>query len=367
MAFCSNCGSKVVDGAKFCKYCGTPITINSDSNSQNQRQQEFEGKIYKCPNCGEVLRSFVRNCPSCGLELRGTKATSAVREFALKLEAIELHREDEKPRGLFSDMELITKTDKQKISLIQSFSVPNTKEDMLEFMILATSNINMKSYDSMNETPKSEKAISDAWLTKIKQVYEKAKSSFGNEEDFQQIQSLYESCNSNIKKTKKKGVVKWIMIFAWMPALIIIICISRAILGPGAERKEVARLESIEQVATEALENGEYKKALLNAEGLEYKPKIRNDNADELERQWDIKRELLIDEIIEEAEKNGVHLERTQTDEEPVNEDNESGGFVEEFKEGIQPGIDSAKENINEFNQIMDEGKSDNPSTDNSN
>ena len=42
-------------------------------------------KIYnlKCPNCGETLRSFVRNCPSCGFELRGVRATSAIREFAV--------------------------------------------------------------------------------------------------------------------------------------------------------------------------------------------------------------------------------------------------------------------------------------------
>ena len=360
MSFFSICGSEIVGGAKFCQKCGAPVA-NANTNTQGRRVQEFEGKIYKCPNCGETLRSFVRNCPTCGFELRGTKATSAVREFALKLEAIESRREYERPRGLFSrtaNLDRIAKTDEQKISLIQSFSVPNTKEDMLEFMILATSNVNMRSYDSTNTNiSKSEKAINDAWMSKIKQVYEKAKRSYGYEEDFQQIQSLYDGCNADIKNAKKKGVVKWILMFAWIPAIFIIIALSSAIFGPGAEKKEVARLESIEQVAIEALENGEYKKALLNAEGLEYKPGIRNGNADEIERQWDIKRELLIDEILEEAEKNGVHLERTPTDEGSEDEDNKTGGFIEGFKEGAQPGLDAAKENIDEFNRIMEEGK----------
>lgn len=361
MAFCSNCGSQIVDGAKFCQKCGAAV-INSNGGLSSQRQQEFAGKIYKCPNCGETLKSFVRNCPTCGFELRGTKATSAVREFALKLEAIESRREYENPRGLFSraaNMDRVSKTDEQKISLIQSFSIPNTKEDMLEFMILATSNVNMRSYDSFNTNiSKSEKVINDAWMAKIKQVYEKAKRSYGNEEDFLQIESLYKNCNADISKAKKKGIVKWIAAFAWIPAMFIVISLVIAIGGPGAQKKEVARLESIEQVAVEALENGEYKKALLNAEALVYEPSIRNGNADEIERQWDVKRELLIDEIIEEAEKNGVHLERSSdSNEEKEDSDDSSGGFVEGFKEGMQPGLDAAKENIDEFNRIMEEGK----------
>lgn len=329
MAFCNNCGSKIVEGAKFCQKCGVPV-INTNAKTQSQRQQEFEGKKYKCPNCGEILRSFVRNCPTCGLELRGTKATSAVREFALKLEAIESRREYERARGFFSTPIDINGTDEKKISLIKSFSVPNTKEDMLEFMILATSNVDTRLYDSMSSSSNSkDEDINNAWRSKIKQVYEKARRSYGNEKDFQQIQNLYEACNSDIKKMKKKGVVKWILMFAWLPAAFIIIALVAAIFGPGAAKKEVARLEAIEQVAIEALEKGEYKKALLNAEGLVYKPGIADGNHDEFERQWNIKRELLIDEIIEEAEKNGVFLERTQEDSEDV-ESKSRGSFVEE-------------------------------------
>ena len=71
MAFCSNCGSQIVDGAKFCQKCGAAV-INSNGGLSSQRQQEFAGKIYKCPNCGETLKTIVRNCPTCGFELRGT-------------------------------------------------------------------------------------------------------------------------------------------------------------------------------------------------------------------------------------------------------------------------------------------------------
>ena len=162
MAYCVNCGTETVPNAKFCQKCGHPTGTQNDNST---RKQEFAGKIYKCPNCGEVLKAFEINCPACGHELRGAKASSAVKEFALKLEAIESRREYEKPRGLFAVAEAqqrVSKTDEQKISLIKSFSVPNSKEDMLEFMILATSSMNMKTYDSANTNiSKSEKDLQD--------------------------------------------------------------------------------------------------------------------------------------------------------------------------------------------------------------
>lgn len=86
MAYCVKCGTQIAENAKFCQKCGHPTGVNGD---QTTRNQEFVGKLYKCPNCGEVLKSFEINCPSCGYELRGIKASSAVKEFALKLEAIE--------------------------------------------------------------------------------------------------------------------------------------------------------------------------------------------------------------------------------------------------------------------------------------
>lgn len=370
MNYCKKCGIQLVDGAKFCQKCGCPT--KGDGETYTQRQQEFAGKVYKCPNCGEVLKSFEVKCPACGCELRGAKAFSAVKEFALKLEAIESRREYEPPKGFFKSSaanEQISKTDEQKISLIKNFSVPNTTEDMLEFMILATSNINVDIYNSSKCLPKGEAALSNAWAAKIEQVYEKGRISHGDEDTFQQIQLLYDKFNLRAKESKRKGIISW----AWMPitiivslALIVALSVISNVRAPGAAREEIARLEAIEQEATQALENGEYKRALLTAEGLEYKPSVKGDveglgRYDDLVRQWDITQELLIDKILEEAAAHGVNLDYDPPADESEEPDNSAepsdgnstglvGGFVDGFVKGYHeaadPGIDAAESRI---------------------
>ena len=76
------------------------------------------------------------------------------------------------------------------------------KEDISEFMILAASNIDMKAYGFNQGTlTASQRAVSDAWMAKFEQAYQKAKLSFGNSPDFININSIYEQ---KIKEMKRK-------------------------------------------------------------------------------------------------------------------------------------------------------------------
>ena len=359
MAYCVNCGNEIVENAKFCQKCGTPTGIGQDRTA---RQQEFAGKIYKCPNCGEVLNSFEINCPSCGYELRGAKASSAVKEFALKLEAIESKREYEKPRGLFGAAEAlqrISKTDEQKISLIKSFSVPNSKEDMLEFMILATSSMNMKTYDSTNTNiSKGEKELNAAWFSKVQQVYEKAKRTHSTDGTFTEIKALYDSCNEEIKKSKKKGILKWVLMFGWVPLVWIILIPVLVISGSKDEKEEIERLENIVVEVQEAQDNKEYKHALRIADSIDYQL-----YEVEQERKWDIEREYWVEKVIEEAAADGITLDYTYTEDvDKANDDEDddasSGGFVEGFNEGLHSNDEEIQNNIDQFYENLNGGNS---------
>lgn len=97
--FCSYCGTKLDVGARFCKNCGEAVTgasVNAGAQKEtepevdknpikenpSERKTVYEGKIYKCPHCGEVMKAFSANCPSCGHEIRGSKASTSVQELA---------------------------------------------------------------------------------------------------------------------------------------------------------------------------------------------------------------------------------------------------------------------------------------------
>jgi hypothetical protein len=230
---------------------------------------------------------------------------------------------------------------------------------MLEFMILATSNIDTEVYNSMKSHSESEKRLSNAWLAKMNQVYEKAKISYSNDKDFKQIAELYEKVNKGIEKSKRKKLYFYCGFALVYIALILFSCITIATnnISSSKEKKtEIARLENIEQEAQSLLDNGEYRKALAKAEELVYNINSSSSENTELKRQWKVKKELLIDEILDEAEKHGVHIEYTPEEETTIQEtitkaaglSNPVSSFVEGFKQGVQPGLDSAKESINE-------------------
>lgn len=356
MAYCINCGTELVANGKFCQKCGHPTGVREEGGT---REQEFAGKIFKCPNCGEVLNSFISNCPACGYELRGARAVSSVREFALKLEAIEAKREYTRAnpiRDLYFG-KAATKTDEQKISLIKSFSIPNTKEDLYEFLILASTNINTDMYDSGTIRPTDVRlAVSDAWRAKFDQAYQKARLVFAGDSRFTEIEKLYKKTYRSIKNSKWKSwkLVGVLYAFLFVIGGIVFLCVT--ISSASSERKENARFEAIVADMEEALDNKEYKYALMYADSLQCNSNSLDDGA---ERQWEIQREYWIDKIIEEAAQDGVILERPteKSSESAIDEEMETSGFVESINDGMQPGLNAAKESINEFNQIMKEYK----------
>lgn len=356
MAFCRNCGTELVENAKYCQKCGYPT--KDEQNVSCKRTEVFVGEIHKCPNCGEVLKSFEINCPSCGYELRGVKATNAVKEFALKLEAIESKRSISKNKYFSSanSLQLISDTDEQKISLIKSFPIPNSKEDMLEFMLLAMSNLNLRVYASLNnEIKKSEKMLNDAWVSKIDQVYEKATLSYGSDEKLLEIKNLYDKCYYKINKAKKKGFIKAAIFYGWLPLLLVLEIIFLPPIARSANKKEEQRISTIVDEVEINLDNKEYKLALMNADSIEYKG-----SDDERERYWNIQKQHIIDMILEEADKNGVYLEYVpnididNVNDEPMGETKETKtGNNEEFRFVS----DETQKNIDEFNKQMEKIK----------
>lgn len=167
MSFCTHCGQKITAGAKFCSGCGKAVDANP------QRKTVYDGDLHKCPNCGGIIDAFVTNCPSCGHELRGSGTTSIVHRFSKEIAAIS--------------------NNKVKEELIRNFYVPNTREDIIEFFILAMSNI------------ESDSECRNAWAAKLEQTYQKAKLTFGSTNEFAYLEELYQR---SLKLLQKKRTLR---------------------------------------------------------------------------------------------------------------------------------------------------------------
>lgn len=211
--FCTYCGYKTSIDSCFCPNCGRSIKKKTDSVQENTnknecfvntsadnqqyehiRKETYDGEIRKCPNCGEILNSFTPNCPTCGYELRNSKTSNYILEFSKKLES--------------------AYSSKQKDDLIRHFVMPNTKEDIYEFMILAATNLEAGGDNT------------DAWLIKLEQAHQKAKYMFGDSPDIKYIDDIYYTATNNYKKIKRSDKANSIGQFIskhWFGILLIVL------------------------------------------------------------------------------------------------------------------------------------------------
>lgn len=264
MPFCSNCGVKLNDGAKFCSECGTATLVSGASRTDNmhvqsinnvedsnqkksllgdisggivssiksiadsakqvvansqtvsdtnlasqipivtsnnsKRQQEYAGIILKCPNCGANITQTTAICADCGHHITGQAGVNSVHIFSEKLMVIEGTRNKPGFGTVFGYT--IDPADQKKLSLIRSFPIPNSVVDIFEFMVLAVANIDvgLSKRTIMNRYQNSVKfesnltmprTISDAWVSKMQQAYQKAQMSFPNDPTFLNIKQIY--------------------------------------------------------------------------------------------------------------------------------------------------------------------------------
>ena len=200
MAFCVNCGEKIIDGSKFCHFCGTAVPSITIQPSK-QRKEEFVGTVLKCSQCGSVISESTVVCDCCGYRITKREAVSSVQAFKNQLMEIESTRIKEN-FIVSAFAQTANPTDTQKLALIRSFPIPNTIDDIQEFFFLAVANIDVKlskqtataKFSNMLEAKANVtilKTISDAWVSKMQQAYQKALLAFPNDPVFNNIQTIY--------------------------------------------------------------------------------------------------------------------------------------------------------------------------------
>lgn len=116
-----------------------PVSSQSAPKDNNKY-----GSIKKCPHCGAVLESMTARCPECGYEFRDIQAVSSASKLAQMLREVEVSMRDKEFTArtgflglLDDDSETQRKyaIEDEQVSIIKSFPIPNTKEDLFEFLV----------------------------------------------------------------------------------------------------------------------------------------------------------------------------------------------------------------------------------------
>lgn len=370
MAFCGRCGSQLNENSKFCPNCGTPVPTQDkmksvqsgtfipvenktnnplaggapgsvpektniqnspsssvtqkkpDNMSQETRKEVFSGVVHKCPHCGTVLDGFVVTCPGCGYELRAENSLSSVKDLSQKLEMLEQQRQTpgakeslkDSFKSAFLGVPQVDAVYAAKATAIMSYPIPNTKEEILEFVVLASSNISPEiiagaTRGDANQVQQYQKMLveQNAWVSKMEQAYKKAQLSFPTDPVFLQVKQIYESKTNEINKAKKRNSLKMVLLVGGILLFCVLMIVGGiALLHSSSEaekkekEKEIERLESIVDEIEEDIADGNYSAAKRKAQRLHYDGPDDNVKVDEkgnLEKSWDETREGYIEEI----------------------------------------------------------------------
>lgn len=236
MAYCPNCGTKLVDGDVFCGNCGKrieaaaapcePVFSQAPTEESKSLAKETKPKsgITRCPACGEIVDKNAVICPSCGFGIRDV-ADGSIALLSQKLDLIESKR----PQKRNSDSHTTTATDERKISLIRSWPIPTNKDDLIEFAAMASGNCIAPPNDYTYRT--AEDALADAWRSKFDQAYAKAEHLFGDSEDFALLEELKTDIQKRAFISRLRAWGPWIALILFTVAGVVFCCIMSACSG----------------------------------------------------------------------------------------------------------------------------------------
>ena len=208
-------------------------------------KSEKYGDVRKCPACGAIVPSMAAKCPECGYEFTNVEANSSTRLLMQKIDEIQaqyaeltanVDNKDEstiRPRGYQVKRQLNDRT----AQLIQNFPIPNTREDLIEFLTLCIGNSKADSIMLDGNDP-----VTPAWRKKLQQVIAKVKVALPNDQQAQELIEEYEGKRENSKKKGKKIAIGIVV-------LIVVACLI-ALLVP----KEMSPKEQVKALSEQVVE-----------------------------------------------------------------------------------------------------------------
>lgn len=158
------------------------------------------GDVRKCPACGAIVSSFSAKCTDCGHEFSNIEANASIQKLFKMLNDVENERKDDESGvvgmlvGGFSKIQAGgDRIAEKKKSIISGFPIPNTKEDILEFLSTAIPNAKKKGNMFNAMEYKSHNDLVPVWRSKCEQIIMKAK--FSMKEDKKTLDEIMQYAN----------------------------------------------------------------------------------------------------------------------------------------------------------------------------
>lgn len=214
------------------------------------------GTVRTCPACGAMVPAFQGVCPECGYEFTEVDANASSKKLA--------------------DALLNTNSESKQKRIIETFPLPNTKADLLEFLTA------LKPRISDFRDP-----LATSYFKKYQECIEKAKVTFPNDKliapfiaSFEREAVLREKAQKKQERKQRiKGIGNWlaenieITIFIII-ILVVIIGISSFFIVKNVKKN---KFESCKSSIVEAIQNNDYATAQRIFDGYEGREKYEKE------------------------------------------------------------------------------------------
>ena len=154
-------------------------TVKAAAPSVAAPKSDKFGDVKKCPACGAIVQSFQTKCSDCSHEFSNIGANVSIGKLFEMLNACESNRK-EQSTSIFNALGSAIEDNKvieKKKSIISGFPIPNTRDDLLEFLSTAIPNAKQKGNFWTYHESKSHNDLAPTWKSKCEQIIMKAKFS----------------------------------------------------------------------------------------------------------------------------------------------------------------------------------------------
>ena len=144
------------------------------SQPPSQPQSGKMGVVRKCPACGAPYTTGNLCCPECGHEFMGLQGNGSVERLSMILREIEARyaSKDSLMSELFDQFGFSSRRQNEIITAIDTFPIPNSKEDLVEFILFLKPKANVSRFGAGKTM--ADIRIGEAYKRKYRECINKA-------------------------------------------------------------------------------------------------------------------------------------------------------------------------------------------------